>query len=157
MFEILIYLFETYVHSESEISIDYESLTNDLSDIGFQSKDIYKALHWLKNLSCCKKNIISSINLSLNHTTTRIYTKEEEFKLNSDCRGFILFLEQLEILTLDTREIIIEKIMALDISCLNLEDLKWIVLIILFNIPGCEIVYRKLENLLFNFKTEIVH
>ncbi|AAM68019.1 DUF494 family protein [Buchnera aphidicola] len=157
MFEVLIYLFETYVHSGSEISIDYKNLTSDLSDIGFRSKDIYKALHWLKNLSCCKKNIFSSINLSLNHTTNRIYTKKEEFKLNSDCRGFILFLEELEILTLNTREIIIERIMALDISHVNIEDLKWIVLIILFNIPGCEVVYRKLENLLFNFKKEIVH
>lgn len=157
MFEILIYLFETYVHGESEISIDYKSLTDDLSDIGFRSKDIYNALHWLKNLSCCKKNIISSINLISNHVTNRVYTKEERLKLNSDCRGFILFLEQLEILTLDTREIIIERVMALDITELNLEDLKWIVLIILFNIPGCEIVYKKLENLLFNFKTETIH
>jgi len=157
MFEILIYLFETYIHSESEISIDYESLTDNLSDIGFQSKDIYNALNWLKNLSCYQKNIVSSINLVSNHATTRIYTKEEEFKLNTDCRGFILFLEQLGILTLDIREIIIERIMALDINQLNLEDLKWIVLIILFNIPGCEIIYRKLENLLFNFKADVFH
>lgn len=157
MFEILIYLFETYVHSESEKSIDYESLTNDLSDIGFQEKDIYNALCWLKNLSCYKKNNISSINLASNQISTRIYNQEELCKLNADCRGFILFLEQLEILTLDTREMIIERIMALEINELNLEDLKWIILIVLFNAPGCEVVYRKLENLLFNFKTEIIH
>ncbi|QFQ32647.1 DUF494 family protein [Buchnera aphidicola (Aphis fabae)] len=157
MFEILIYLFETYVHSESEMSIDYESLTNDLSDIGFQQKDIYNALLWLKNLSCYKKNDLSSISLASNQISTRIYNQEELFKLNSDCRGFMLFLEQLEILTLDTREMIIERIMALEINELNLEDLKWIILIVLFNAPGCEIVYRKLENLLFNFTTEIIH
>ncbi|QCI16716.1 DUF494 family protein [Buchnera aphidicola (Aphis craccivora)] len=157
MFEILIYLFETYVHSESEMSIDYESLTNDLSDIGFQRKDIYNALRWLKNLSCYKKNNLSSISLASNQISTRIYNQEELFKLNSDCRGFILFLEQLEILTFDTREMIIERIMALEINELNLEDLKWIILIVLFNAPGCEIVYKKLENLLFNFTTETIH
>ncbi|QCO71035.1 DUF494 family protein [Buchnera aphidicola] len=157
MFDILIYLFENYVHSESRISIDYDSLTNDLSDIGFQKRDIYNALRWLKNLSCYKKNIISSINLLSNQISTRIYTQEESFKLNVDCRGFIIFLEQLEILTLDTREMIIERIMELDINEINLEDLKWIVLIVLFNVPGCETVYRKLENLLFNFKEDVIH
>ncbi|WP_348769397.1 DUF494 family protein [Buchnera aphidicola] len=157
MFEILIYLFETYVHSESKISIDYKSLTNDLSDIGFQQKDIYNALRWLKNLSCYKKNNISSMSLASGQISTRVYNQKELFKLNSDCRGFILFLEQLEILTLDTREMIIDRIMALEMNELNLEDLKWIILIVLFNAPGCKIVYRKLENLLFNFTTEIIH
>lgn len=157
MFEILIYLFETYIHNESEVSIDYESVTNDLSDIGFKKQDIYNALRWLKNLSCCKKNIISAFDTNLNYISTRVYTTEECFKINVDCRGFIFFLEQLEILTLDTREIIIEKIMALDIAELDLEDFKWIVLIILFNIPGCELVYKKLENVLFNFKIKSVH
>ncbi|QCI24527.1 DUF494 family protein [Buchnera aphidicola (Muscaphis stroyani)] len=157
MFEILIYLFETHIHGESGISINYESLTNDLLNIGFQRKDIYNTLRWLKNLSSCKKNIISSIDLNSHQISTRIYTEEECFRLNSDCRGFLLFLEQLEILTLDTREVIIDRIMELDVDRLSLEDLKWIVLIILFNIPGCETVYRKLENLLFNFKIEVIH
>jgi len=157
MFDILIYLFENYVHSESKISIDYDNLTNDLSDIGFHKQDIYNALRWLKNISCYEQNIISSINLLSNPISTRIYTPEESRKLNVDCRGFILFLEQLEILTLDTREMIIERIMELDIHELSLEDLKWIVLIVLFNIPGCELVYRKLENLLFNCKEEVIH
>ncbi|QCI20617.1 DUF494 family protein [Buchnera aphidicola (Brachycaudus cardui)] len=157
MFDILIYLFETYVHSKSKISIDYDSLTNDLSDIGFEQRDIYNALRWLKNLSSHKNNIISSINTLSKQISIRIYTEAESFKLNADCRGFILFLEQLEILTLDTREMIIERIMDLDINELNLEDLKWIILIVLFNVPGCETVYQKLENLLFNFKEEIIH
>lgn len=157
MFDILMYLFETYAHSKSKITIDYDGLTNDLSDIGFEEKDIYNALRWLKNLSCYKKNIISSMNSLSKKMSIRIYTQAELLKLNVDCRGFILFLEQLEILTLDTREIILEKIMDLDVNELNLEDLKWIILIVLFNLPGCEIVYRKLENLLFNFKKEVIH
>ena len=95
--------------------------------------------------------------MSSKQISTRIYTQEESLKFNVDCRGFILFLEQLEILTLDTREMIIERIMELDINELNLEDLKWIVLIVLFNVPGCELVYRKLENLLFHFKEDIIH
>lgn len=157
MFDILIYLFETYIHNELNVSIDYEILKNDLSDIGFQHKDIFNALVWLKKLSSYKENMVFPEKSFSNQISTRIYTKEESLRLNIDCRGFMFFLEQLEIITIDTREIIIESIMALDNIELNLEDFKWIVLIVLFNIPGCEIVYHKLENLLFNVPKAIIH
>ncbi|CAL4325098.1 DUF494 family protein [Buchnera aphidicola] len=157
MFDVLIYLFETYVHNELNLSIDYEILKNDLSDIGFQNKDIFNALVWLKTLSSYKENIVFPEKDFSNQISTRIYTKEESLRLNIDCRGFMFFLEQLEIVTINTREMIIERIMALDIVELNLEDFKWIVLIVLFNIPGCEMVYHKLENLLFNIPKKMIH
>ncbi|MBZ2279603.1 DUF494 family protein, partial [Buchnera aphidicola] len=132
-------------------------LIDDLSDIGFQKKDIYGALLWLKKLASYEKNMYLPVNTITDKLSTRIYTAEELLIFNLDCRSFMLFLENLEIITLNIREIIIESIMALDIVELQLEDLKWIILIILFNIPGCEIFYRKLENLLFDFKIEVLH
>lgn len=157
MFDILIYLFETYAYSALSSFIKYDHVIQDLLDVGFQKKDIYNTLNWLQNLSYYKKILNSPIKISYQTISTRIYTSEESFKLNVDCRGFMLFLEELEILTLDVREIIIERIMALDINELDLEDLKWIVLIILFNIPGCETAYHKLESLLFNCTEKLIH
>lgn len=157
MFEILIYLFENYIRHELEISIDYKVLINDLSNIGFQLKDIYSTLRWLKNVSSYKKNLFFSNNSVSHCSAIRVYTKEESIKINSDCRGFMLFLEHLEILTLDMREIVIERIMALDISELSLKDLKLIILVIFFNIPGGKVFYKKFKNLLFFFKTKMLH
>ncbi|MBZ2279777.1 DUF494 family protein, partial [Buchnera aphidicola] len=77
MFDILMYLFETYSHSELNVVTDYEYLINDLSDIGFHKQDICSALLWLKNLSSYEKNIYVPASTFSNQFSTRIYTKEE--------------------------------------------------------------------------------
>lgn len=70
--------------------------------------------------------------------TMRIYTKKENVRLDASCRGFLLFLEQIQVLNLKTREMVIDRVMALDNTEFDLEDLKWVVLMVLFNIPGYE-------------------
>ena len=57
MFDILMYLFESLIHNESEFHYDQEELTEELVRAGFHHDEIYKALLWLgswlpyKNLS----------------------------------------------------------------------------------------------------------
>lgn len=63
--------------------------------------------------------------------------------------GFLLFLEQIQVLNLETREMVIERVLALDTAEFELEDLKWVILMVLFNIPGCENAYQQMEELLF--------
>lgn len=87
----------------------------------------------------------------------RIYTAEESQRLDTACRGFILFLEQIQVLHFDTREMVIDRIMALDSNELDLEDLKWVVLMVLFNIPGNENAYQQMEELLFEVNEGYVH
>ncbi|WP_434801604.1 DUF494 family protein [Serratia symbiotica] len=81
--------------------------------------------------------------------TMRIYTKKENVRLDASCRGFLLFLEQIQVLNLETREMVIDRVMSLDNTEFNLEDLKWVVLMVLFNIPGYENAYQQMEELLF--------
>ena len=52
-------------------------------------------------------------------------------------------------LNLETREMVIERVLALDNAEFELDDLKWVILMVLFNIPGCENAYQQMEELLF--------
>ena len=47
MFDVLMYLFETYIHSEAEMRVEQDKLTRDLTDAGCEREDIYNALVWL--------------------------------------------------------------------------------------------------------------
>ncbi|STV03439.1 Uncharacterized protein conserved in bacteria [Klebsiella pneumoniae subsp. pneumoniae] len=38
MFDVLMYLFETYIHSEAEMRVDQDKLTRDLTDAGLSGK-----------------------------------------------------------------------------------------------------------------------
>ena len=157
MFDVLMYLFETYIHSEIEMQVDQEKLTDDLTDAGFNREDIYNALNWLERLADYQEGLVAPILLTTDPLSVRIYTREESQRLDASCRGFILFLEQIQVLNLETREMVIERVMALDTLDFDLDDLKWVVLMVLFNIPGCENAYQQMEELLFEADEGMLH
>ncbi|WP_253306063.1 DUF494 family protein [unidentified bacterial endosymbiont] len=157
MFDVLMYLFETYIHSEIEVAIDQDKLTEELAYAGFQREDIDKALQWMERLATLQNSDTVPYLFAAAPQTMRLYNQEELRKLTADCRGFLLFLEQMHILNSQTREMVIDRVMALEDSMLSLEDLKWVVLMVLLNVPGNQSAYQQLETLLFETQDRQVH
>lgn len=157
MFDVLMYLFETYIHTEADSQVDQDRLTDDLTEAGFDQEDIANALKWLEKLADYQEGLVEPIQMVCDPLSMRIYTEEECRKLDADCRGFLLFLEQVQVLSLETREMVIERVTALDTQEFELDDLKWVVLMVLFNIPGCEDAYQQMEELLFDANDSILH
>lgn len=157
MFDVLMYLFETYIHSEIEMQVDQDRLTNDLTDAGFHQEDIYNALNWLEKLADYQDGLVEPLQMLNDPLSVRIYTEQESMKLDAECRGFILFLEQMQVLNIETREMVIERVTALDTQTFELDDLKWVILMVLFNIPGCENAYQQMEELLFDVTDKVIH
>jgi len=151
------YLFETYIHNEAEMSVDQDRLTADLAEAGFHRTDIHNALNWLEKLAELQEGETPSHLLDADPFALRVYTNEEAGRLDVDCRGFLLFLEQIKVLNFDTREMVIDRVMALDAEEFDLEDLKWVVLMVLFNIPGYENAYEQMEELLFEVNDGYLH
>lgn len=149
MFDVLMYLFETYIHNETEMCVDQDTLTDDLTRAGFDRNDIYSALDWLEKLADIQEGQTPPLALASDPLALRIYTPEEDQRLDVDCRGFLLFLEQIQVLSLETREMVIDRVMALETQEFDLDDLKWVILMVLFNVPGCENAYQQMEDLLF--------
>jgi hypothetical protein len=58
---------------------------------------------------------------------------EELSSLTADARGFILFLQDSEIITARQRELIVERILAIAEPGVDLEKIKLIVLMVLWN------------------------
>ena len=75
----------------------------------------------------------------------------------TECRGFLLFLEQAQVLNAETREICIERLLELDKPDIELDDLKWVVMMVLFNVPGSENAYQQMEELVFDESDGVIH
>lgn len=148
MFDILMYLFENYVQGETELLVDEDQLTNELTRAGFHQSDIIKALDWLERLSSLQSKDVPYLR-DHNQQSFRIFTKEEMEKLDVESRGFLMFLEHIKVLSVETREMVIDRVMELEDSRLDLDDLKWIILMVLFNAPGHQSAYEKMEDLIF--------
>jgi len=63
-----------------------------------------------------------------------VLAPEESARLAYSAHGFLLFLEQSGVLTPKLREMVINRVMALDSeSEVDIEELKWVVMMVLFN------------------------
>ncbi len=150
--DVLLYLFEHYFSEDADPVRDRDSLQNGLLQAGFSPAEINRAFDWLDALAEERPTIAQP------HVAgpTRVFHESELAKLDVECRGFLLFLEQNGILDADQRELVLDRAMALDQDELDLDDLKWVVLMVLFNQPGSEAAYAWMETQLFD-EPEPVH
>jgi Smg protein len=147
MFDVLMYLFEHYyMDEETELSPDRESLHTELMEAGFPSRDINQAFEWLEDLAVQPHQV----HAPQTENALRVYSDIESERLDAESRGFLLFLEQMGILTPEARERVIDRAMALDTDDFDLNQLKWVVLMVLFNQPGAEAAYAWMEDLVFD-------
>jgi len=128
MFEILVYLFENYLDANFHPDQDY--LERELSAAGFNSDEISQAFAWLHELETLVKE--SSPPDFSSNGSLRCYHDRELKKINPESRGFLIFLETSHVITPVQREWIIDRIMALNIAEVSLEQVKWIVLLVLW-------------------------
>ena len=128
MYDILVYLFENCQHAE--LAYDRERVAKKLSAAGFEDSDISEALHWLAGV-----RVPHSVREPLpdSRSTFRAYAPRELAKLDARCRGFLITLENCAILTPQTRELVIERALAASGDALSLEQMKLIVLMVLWN------------------------
>jgi Smg protein len=68
-----------------------------------------------------------------------------------------MYLENVGILDTQRRELVIDRLQALDAEEIDLEDVKWVVLMVLFNQPGQEANYAWMEDLMFDSEGDNRH
>lgn len=155
MLDVLMYLFEHYTEEELAVAPNHETLKLTLIDVGFQSSEVNKAFTWLEGLAQHRED--DGLISRTRDSALRVFTKNESIKLDVECRGFILYLEQVNVLTPVMRELVIERAMALDAEEIDLDRLKWVVLMVLFNQPGQEEAYAMIEDIVFDDVKSILH
>jgi len=151
--DVLLYLFEHYFTEDADPVRDRDSLQNGLIHAGFSPAEINKAFDWLDALAE-QRPAASTPRIG---GPIRIYHGPELDKLDVEGRGFLMFLEQHGILDADQRELVLDRAMALDQDDLDLDDLKWVVLMVLFNQPGSEAAYAWMETQMFDDEPEPLH
>lgn len=152
--DVLIYLFEHYMDADSQPPTDQDALENELTEAGFSADGIAKALHWLDELAAGAETPASP---DYAVGSIRIYTDDECAKLDMEGRGFLLFLEQIGILDPSTRELVVERALAIDHLRVGVDELKWVVLLVLLNRPGLELAFDRMEDLIYNDAPAYLH
>jgi Smg protein len=129
MYDVLVYVFENC--QQTELAYDSDRVAKKLSAAGFEDSDISEALQWLDGVLRAPQAALE--NLPDAQRSFRAYAPRELAKLDAQCRGFLMTLEHSGILNPQTRELVLERSLAAAGEALTLEQLKLIVLMVLWN------------------------
>jgi len=128
--DVLMYIFSSYIDNDDILPEDRESIDANLREAGFESQEIDKAFDWLDGLALAGD--IPSLAQSRN--AMRVYSSREKQRLDTRIQGFLYFLEQSGVLTPELRELVINRIMALESDdMVDMEEFRWVVMMVLFN------------------------
>ncbi len=150
--DVLFYLFDNF-SDYTDASQNREVMHNHLQNAGFPDGQISKAFDWLESLGDEAHHPL----LQHNPKSIRVFSAKEKRWLNPDCQNYLMFLQHSGVLTADTREFIIDNVLALRDVDFDLDKLKWVVLIILLNHPGREAEYTWMDDIAMSDEPPVYH
>ncbi len=157
MFEVLVYMFENYI--DTHFRPDESTLSKELFAAGFDEQDINNAFDWFNQLELMTEQ--PDVFENPNHVSTRIFTDDELKKITGESIGFILFLVQAHILNTAQRELVLELAMNLPQPQINIEEMRWIVLMTTWGAsksgPDKTKEYLFIEDALLNKQNPTLH
>jgi Smg protein len=150
--DILIYVFDRYMLDAAPEVPEREHLARDLERAGFAPAKVERALDWLTELAFGHERVEPAPAAGV-----RIFSDSELARLSTECRGLLLKLERARVLTVQQREIVIERMLALDADEPDTEQLKWVVLMVLSSQPGQELAVERLGSLVADARLHAPH
>ena len=157
MLEVLVYLFENYIADGLEWDTDHSDIEEELLGAGFDGAEIDKAFLWLEELLiACEQDSITPFNTD----TTRLvrhYADAERERLSLDGEALLAKLVNAGVLDLNSREMVIDRVMALDSRDVTIDHIKWVILMVLSNQPGFEEVAEWAETIVSDGMVPLIH
>ena len=160
--DVLMFLFERYlgddeINETTRVTDERDNIQLRLEEMGFHNQEINQAFDWLEDLADLSADLQDTEKFTpVQETSTRIYSDEEKKLLNMESIGFLNFLEQTDILTPATRELILDRVVALG-QPLDAEQMKWIIMIVLHTRPGEENALALMEDFIFDENIDLIH
>ena len=148
--DVLIYLLEEY-EDEQEIDVERDILTRELLTAGFNNHSIGKAWGWLDELALqveCPDQILSFDPTQ----SSRVLCTLEKQKLSFEAQRYMIALQSSDLIDPITFELILDRLIALDCDAeeLEMEQVRWVVLMVSFNRVTDPRLYLALETLIFS-------
>jgi Smg protein len=148
--KVLIYVYDHYMLADPADVPERRHMLADLQRRGFSVTEVVHAMDWLSALVGESQNPVSpgAADAEPESGGLRVFADGELSRLSADCRAFLLLLDRQRVLTTRQRELVIERALALDVEEIDVEQLKWVVLLVLSAQPGQELAFARFESVM---------
>jgi Smg protein len=156
--KVLIYVYDHYMLADPADIPERRHMLEDLQQRGFSVSEVVHAMEWLSALVSDQRALPGAQSGQEEHTgALRVFADGELLRLSSDCRAFLMLLDRQRVLTAQQRELVIERALALDVLEVDVEQLKWVVLLVLSSQPGQELAFARFESVMSGVGSLVRH
>jgi len=153
--KVLIYVYDHYMLADPADVPERRQMMADLRRRGFSVSEVVQAMEWLSALVGDQR--AAPADPEAHREALRVFADGELSRLSPDCRAFLLMLDRQRVLTTQQRELVIERALALDVDEVEVEQLKWVVLLVLSARPGQELAFARFESVMSAADAPIRH
>ena len=146
--KVLIYVYDHYMLADPADVPERHRMLEDLQRRGFSVSEVVHAMEWLSALVGDQRASPGPADAQAVHAALRVFDDGELSRLSADSRAFLMLLDRQHVLTPWQRELVIERALALDVDEVEVEQLKWVVLLVLSSQPGQELAFARFENVM---------
>lgn len=125
LLDVLLYLFENYEDADTQPIANRDTLRVELTAAGFPDAEVEHAFAWLARLAEPRTPARAPAAL-------RIFAPVEIERLDAECRGLLMDLERIGVLDLDSRELVIDLLMSVEVP-IDARLVKWACLLVVLN------------------------
>lgn len=154
--DVLMFLLDHYGDQEISFDDEREQVHQELVEAGFDGGAVCSALGWLESLGDIETLAPEHGELP-RRASMRVFTALERQRFSAEALGFLTLLGQSDVLGPHDVEAIIDRALALDAPELDLEELKWVVLVVLYNRPEMAHLYACIEELVQPADLRVLH
>jgi Smg protein len=146
--KVLIYVYDHYMLADPADVPERHRMLEDLQRRGFSVSEVVQAMEWLSALVGDHRASAGPTEVECARGTLRVFDDGELSRLSADSRAFLMLLDRQHVLTPQQRELVIERALALDVDEVEVEQLKWVVLLVLSSQPGQELAFARFESVM---------
>jgi Smg protein len=155
--KVLIYVYDHYMLADPADVPERHRMLEDLQRRGFSVSEVVQAMEWLSALVGDQRASPEPTDSESAREALRVFDDGELSRLSADSRAFLMLLDRQHVLTPQQRELVIERALALDVDEIEVEQLKWVVLLVLSSQPGQELAFARFESVMSSAGGSIRH
>ncbi|HVS78182.1 MAG TPA: DUF494 domain-containing protein [Steroidobacteraceae bacterium] len=146
--KVLIYVYDHYMLADPADVPERRYMLQDLQSRGFSVTEVVHAMEWLSALVGDQRAAPGPAEPAQGGGGLRVFADGELSRLSADSRAFLGLLDRQRVLTPQQRELVIERALALDIEEVDVEQIKWVVLLVLSSQPDQEMAFARFESVM---------
>lgn len=156
LFSLLLYVFENYPQLDEIDDNKHQEITDEMLKAGFEKTDVERVLNWFRHLNH-QRELLSNSSLKHQVSSHRVFARRERDCLTPEARSRLLELQQKGYIDTVTRELVLDRLIALDEPMLDASEIDWLVLVIMFQDNSQPYQMRLMEDMVLQGEPSISH